>query len=82
MNPRVGLLKAWILLSAAWIGGLNLLLAFIILAYRSVLWGWIDLSPYIDGPRLVAASLVPPLILGIVFVLFALARKPVARPPR
>jgi hypothetical protein len=74
MNARSGVLKVWAMVSAGWIIGLNLLLAFLIARYRSVLWGWFDLSEAIDWPKLIEASLVPPLLLGVVMVPWSLAR--------
>jgi hypothetical protein len=75
MNARSGFLRTWAVLSAGWIVGLNLLLAFVIVNYRSVLWGWIDLSEAIDWPRLVGASLLPPLVLGVAMVPFSLLQQ-------
>ncbi len=75
MSGRSGFLKVWAVLSAGWIAGLNLLLVFVIAKYRSVLWGWFDLSDAIDWPKLVEASLLPPLVLGIVMVPLGLARQ-------
>jgi len=65
-------------LSVGWIVGLDLLLAFVILKYRSVLWGWFDLSDAIDWPKLIGANLLPPLLLALVMVPlgWARARKP------
>ena len=76
MGGRRGILRIWLIVSGAWIVGLNCLLAVIILKYRSVLWGWIDLSDAIDWPKLLEANLLPPLILGMVLapVRLALAR--------
>jgi hypothetical protein len=74
MNARSGILRIWAVLSAGWIVGLNLLLAFVILKYRSVLWGWFDLSDAIDWPKLIEANVLPPLILGVVLVPLRLAR--------
>jgi hypothetical protein len=68
MNARSGILKVWAVLSVGWIAGLNLLLAFLVLRYRTVLSGWLDLSNAIDWPKLLEASLVPPLLLGAVMV--------------
>lgn len=78
MNARSGVLKIWALLSVGWIVGLNLLLALVILRYRSVLWGWFDLSDAIDWPKLIEANLLPPLLLGAVLVplQWMRARKP------
>lgn len=78
MNARSGVLKLWAVLSVGWIVGLDLLLAFVILRYRSVLWGWFDLSDAIDWPKLIEANLLPPLLLGVVMVPlgWARARKP------
>ena len=74
MNARSGILRIWAVLSAGWIVGLNLLLAFVILKYRSVLWGWFDLSDAIDWPKLIEANVLPPLLLGVVLVPLRLAR--------
>jgi len=74
MNARSGILRLWAVLSAGWIVGLNLLLALLIARYRTVLWGWFDLSDAIDWPRLIEASLVPPLLLGLALVPVRLAR--------
>jgi hypothetical protein len=74
MNARAGVIKIWAVLSAGWIVGLDLLLAFVILKYRSVLWGWLDLSDAIDWPKLIEANLLPPLLLGAVLVPLGLAR--------
>lgn len=63
------------MLSVGWIVGLNLLLAFVILKYRSVLWGWFDLSDAIDWPKLIEANLLPPLLLAVVMVPLLLTRK-------
>ena len=41
MSGRAGIVRLWALLSAGWMLGLNLLLGFVILKYRSVLWGWL-----------------------------------------
>ena len=78
MNARLGVLRIWAMLSAGWIAGLNLLLVFLILRYRTVLSGWLDLSNAIDWPKLIEANLVPPLLLGAVIVALRLAqaRKP------
>jgi hypothetical protein len=73
MGGRRGILRLWLIVSAAWIVGLNCLLALIVLKYRSVLWGWIDLSDAIDWPKLVEANLVPPFVLGIVLAPIGLA---------
>jgi hypothetical protein len=62
------------MLSVGWIVGLNLLLAFVILKYRSVLWGWFDLSDAIDWPKLIEANLLPPLLLAVVMVPLLLTR--------
>jgi hypothetical protein len=75
MNARSGFLRTWAVLSAGWIVGLNLLLALVIMNYRSVLWGWIDLSYAIDWPRLVGASLLPPLVLGVAMAPFSLLQQ-------
>src|SRR5690348_2153369 len=53
MSGRAGMVRLWALLSAGWMLGLNLLLGFVILKYRSVLWGWLDLSNAIDWPKLI-----------------------------
>jgi hypothetical protein len=74
MNLRSEVLKIWALLSVGWIVGLNLLLAFVIVRYRSVLWGWFDLSDAIDWPKLIEANLLPPLLLGVVMVPLRLVR--------
>jgi len=74
MNARSGILKIWAMVSAGWIVGLNLLLALLIARYRSVLWGWFDLSEAIDWSKLIEASLIPPLLLGVVMVPLSLAR--------
>jgi hypothetical protein len=74
MNARSGILRIWAVLSAGWIVGLNLLLAFVILKYRSALWGWFDLSDAIDWPKLIEANVLPPLLLGVVLVPLRLAR--------
>ena len=74
MNARAGVLKVWAVLSVGWIVGLDLLLAFVILRYRSVLWGWFDLSDAIDWPKLIEANVLPPLLLGVVLVPLRLAR--------
>ena len=66
--------KIWAVLSVGWIVGLDLLLAFVILRYRSVLWGWFDLSDAIDWPKLVEANLLPPLLLAVVMVPLRWAR--------
>ncbi len=79
MNGRSGLLKIWAVLSVGWVAGLNLLLVFLILRYRTVLSGWLDLSNAIDWPRLIEANLVPPLLLGVVLVPLGMAR---ARKPQ
>ena len=63
------------MLSVGWIVGLNLLLAFVILKYRSVLWGWFDLSDAIDWPKLIEANLLPPLLLAVVMVPLLLTRR-------
>lgn len=75
MNGRSGFLRMWAMLSVGWIVGLNLLLAFVILKYRSVLWGWFDLSDAIDWPKLIEANLLPPLLLAVVMVPLLLTRK-------
>jgi hypothetical protein len=67
-------LKIWAVLSVGWIAGLNLLLAFLILRYRTVLSGWLDLSNAVDWAKLVEASLAPPLLLAAVLVPLGLAR--------
>lgn len=74
MNARSGILKIWAMVSAGWIVGLNLLLALLIARYRSVLWGWFDLSEAIDWSKLIEANLIPPLLLGVVMVPLSLAR--------
>ena len=74
MNARAGVLKVWAVLSVGWIVGLNLLLVFLILRYRTVLSGWLDLSNAIDWPKLIEANLVPPALLGALMVPLALAR--------
>ena len=74
MNGRAGVLRVWAMLTAGWIVGLNLLLALVILKYRSVLWGWFDLSDAIDWPKLIEANLVPPLLLAVVMVPLRLGR--------
>lgn len=74
MNAHSGVLRIWAMLSIGWIVGLNLLLAFVILRYRSVLWGWFDLSDAIDWPKLIEANLLPPLLLAVVMVPLRLAR--------
>lgn len=74
MNERAGVLKIWAVLSVGWIAGLDLLLVFLILRYRTVLSGWLDLSNAIDWSKLIEANLVPPLLLGAVMVLLWLAR--------
>ena len=74
MSARSGFLKMWAVLSAGWIAGLNLLLMFLILRYRTVLSGWLDLSNAIDWRKLIEANLVPPLLLAIVMVPVGLAR--------
>ena len=71
----MGVLRIWALLSAGWILGLNLLLVLVILRYRSVLWGWFDVSDAIDWPKLIEANLLPPLLLGAVMVPIGLARQ-------
>jgi hypothetical protein len=78
---RWSILKTWAVLSAGWIGGLDLLLVFLILRYRTVLSGWLDLSNAIDWPKLIGANLVPPLVLGAVMLPLNLARarKPESR---
>ena len=78
MNLQSGILKIWAVLSAGWIVGLNLLLVLLIMRYRTVLSGWLDLSNAIDWPKLIEANLVPPLVLGAVLVPVRLAqgRKP------
>jgi hypothetical protein len=78
VNARLGVLKVWAVLSVGWIVGLDLLLAFVILKYRSVLWGWFDLSDAIDWPKLIEANLLPPLLLALVMVplRWTRARKP------
>ena len=78
MNARASVLKVWAVLSVGWIVGLDLLLAFVILKYRSVLWGWFDLSDAIDWPKLIGANLLPPLLLALIMVPlgWARARKP------
>ncbi|HXP75981.1 MAG TPA: hypothetical protein VN823_17695 [Stellaceae bacterium] len=78
MNARSGILRVWAMLSAGWMVGLNLLLIFVISKYRSVLWGWFDLTDAIDWAKLVEANLLPPLLLGVVMVPLGLvrARKP------
>lgn len=78
MNARSGALKIWAVLSVGWIVGLDLLLAFVILRYRSVLWGWFDLSDAIDWPKLVEANLLPPMLLAVVLLpwRWTRARKP------
>jgi hypothetical protein len=79
VNARSGALKIWAVLSVGWIVGLDLLLAFVILRYRSVLWGWFDLSDAIDWPKLVEANLLPPMLLAVVLLLplrWTRARKP------
>jgi hypothetical protein len=68
------MLKIWAIVSAGWIVGLNVLLAFLIARYRSVLWGWFDLSEAIDWSKLIEANLIPPLLLGVVMVPLGLAR--------
>ena len=75
MNGRAGMVRLWALLSAGWMLGLNLLLGFVILKYRSVLWGWLDLSNAIDWPKLIGANLLPPLALGVVMAPLGLARQ-------
>ena len=62
------------MLSAGWIVGLNLLLVLVILKYRSVLWGWFDLSDAIDWPKLIEANLLPPLLLAVVMVPLGMSR--------
>jgi hypothetical protein len=79
VNARSGILKVWAVLSVGWIVGLDLLLAFVILRYRSVLWGWFDLSDAIDWPKLIGANLLPPLLLAVVMVPLGWAR---ARNPK
>jgi hypothetical protein len=74
MNARSGILKLWAVLAAGWIAGLNLLLVFLILRYRTVLSGWLDLSNAIDWAKLIEANLVPPLLLGLVMVPLGLAQ--------
>jgi hypothetical protein len=74
MSARSGVLRIWAVLSVGWIAGLNLLLVFLILRYRTVLSGWLDLSNAIDWPRLIEANVVPPLLLGVVMVPVGLAR--------
>ena len=74
MNARGGVLKIWAVVSVGWIAGLDLLLVFLILRYRTVLSGWLDLSNAIDWPKLIEANLVPPLLLGAVLVPLGLAR--------
>lgn len=74
MNARSGILRVWVVLSAGWIVGLDLLLVFVISKYRSVLWGWFDLTDAIDWPKLVEANLLPPLLLAVVMVPLGLAR--------
>ncbi len=74
MNARSGFLKIWAVLSVGWIAGLNLLLVFLILRYRTVLSGWLDLSNAIDWPKLLEANLVPPLLLAAVLVPLGVAR--------
>jgi len=69
VNARSGALKIWAVLSVGWIVGLDLLLAFVILRYRSVLWGWFDLSDAIDWPKLIEANLLPPMLLAVVLLL-------------
>ena len=78
MNARSGIIKVWAVLSVGWIVGLDLLLAFVILRYRSVLWGWFDLSDAIDWPKLVEANLLPPMLLAVVLLplRWTRARKP------
>jgi hypothetical protein len=78
VNARSGALKIWAVLSVGWIVGLDLLLAFVILRYRSVLWGWFDLSDAIDWPKLVEANLLPPMLLAVVLLplRWTRARKP------
>lgn len=74
MSARGGVVRIWAVVSAGWIVGLDLLLVFLILRYRTVLSGWLDLSNAIDWPRLIEANLVPPLLLGAVMVPLGLAR--------
>ena len=74
MNARSGILRVWVVLSAGWIVGLDLLLVFVISKYRSVLWGWFDLTDAIDWGKLVEANLLPPLLLAVVMVPLGLAR--------
>lgn len=74
MNERAGVLKIWAVLSVGWIAGLDLLLVFLILRYRTVLSGWLDLSNAIDWSKLIEANLVPPLLLGAVMVPLWLSR--------
>jgi len=74
MNARAGIFRIWALLSAGWIVGLNLLLVLVILKYRSVLWGWFDLSDAIDWPKLIEANLLPPLLLAVVMVPLGMSR--------
>ena len=75
MNARAGVLKIWAVVSVGWIVGLDLLLVFLILRYRTVLSGWLDLSNAIDWTKLIEANLVPPLLLGAVMVPLGLARR-------
>ncbi|HKF71463.1 MAG TPA: hypothetical protein VKB68_06925 [Stellaceae bacterium] len=74
MNGQRGVLRLWAVLSLGWIVGLDLLLVFVISRYRSVLWGWFDLSEAIDWPKLIEANVVPPLLLGALMVPLGLAR--------
>ena len=75
MNARAGILKIWAVVSVGWIVGLDLLLVFLILRYRTVLSGWLDLSNAIDWTKLIEANLLPPLLLGAVMVPLGLARR-------
>jgi len=74
MSARAGVLKIWAVMSVGWIVGLDLLLVFLVLRYRTVLSGWLDLSNAIDWPKLIEANLVPPLLLGAVLVPLGRAR--------
>ena len=74
MIARRSILGLWAMLSVGWIAGIDLLLVFLILRYRTVLSGWLDLSNAIDWAKLAEANLVPPLLLAVVMVPVGLAR--------
>ena len=74
MKARTSILRVWAVLSVGWIAGLDLLLVFLILRYRTVLSGWLDLSNAIDWAKLIEANLVPPLLLAVLMVPLGLAR--------